>query len=185
MTRYQFMGRYKFMFFATAKDLAPVLSLLEAEEKLQYTSMRRVESNRPRTYLSYTEIPDFGLANDPAAVMNPAYLVALQGTVVQVESIPQKAGGVNFSIDQRLNGETVILRPGGMCGHDVLLPGAIATVSESAASLELYDFMVKPYLARFVKVQEFFLGPEALELWQSGLRLTTAATSPAEFDLKA
>jgi hypothetical protein len=91
------------MFFATAKDLAPVLSLLEAEEKLQYTTMRRVESNRPRTYLSYTEIPDFGLANDPAAVMNPAYLVALRGTVVQVRSIPQKAGGTNFSIDQRLN----------------------------------------------------------------------------------
>jgi hypothetical protein len=35
-----------------------------------------------------------------------------------------------------------------------------------------------------VKVQEFFLGPEALGLWQSGIRLTTAVTSPAEFDLK-
>jgi hypothetical protein len=179
------MGRYKFMFFATAKDLAPGLSLLEAREKLQYTSMHQVDSDRPQTYLSYADIPHFGQANDPAAVMNPAYLVALQGTVVQVKSIPQKAGGVNFAIDQTLNEDSVILRPGGVCGHDVLLPGAIATVSESAASLELYDFMLKPYLARFTKVQEFFLGPEALELWHSGTRLTTAATSPAEFDLKA
>jgi len=173
------------MFFATAKDLAPVLSLLEAREKLQYTSMRQVESNRPRTYLSYADIPDFGQANDPAGVMNPAYLVARQGTVVRVKSIPQKAGGMNFAIDQRLNEDTVILRPGGMCGHDVLLPGAIATVSESAASLNLYDFMVEPYLARFTKVQEFFLGPQALGFWQSGIRLTTSATSPAEFDLRA
>jgi hypothetical protein len=29
MTRHQTMGRYQFMFFATAKDLAPVLSILE------------------------------------------------------------------------------------------------------------------------------------------------------------
>jgi hypothetical protein len=185
MTRFQFMGRYKFMFFATVKDLAPVLSLLEAKEKLQYTSMRQVGSNRPQTYLSYADIPHFGEANDPAAVVNPAYLVTLQGTVVQVESTPQKAGGLNFHIDQRLNEDSVILRPGGICGHDILLPGAIATVSESATSLKLYDFMVTPYLARFTKVQEFFLGPEALELWHSGTRLTTAATSPTEFDLKA
>jgi hypothetical protein len=179
------MGRYTFMFFATARDLAPVLSLLEARERLQYTSMRQVKSDRPRTYLSYADIPDFGQANDPAGVMNPAYLVALQGTVVQVETIPQRTGGINFVIDQRLNEDTVILRPGGMCGRDVLLPGAIATVSESAASLNLYDFMVEPYLAGFTKVQEFFLGPHALELLRSGIRLTTSATSPAEFDLKA
>jgi hypothetical protein len=82
------------MFFATAKDLAPVLSLLEAREKLQYMSMRQVESDRPQTYLSYADIPDFGRANDPAAVMNPAYLVALQGTVVRVKSIPQRTGGI-------------------------------------------------------------------------------------------
>jgi hypothetical protein len=50
--------------------------------------------------------------------------------------------------------------------------------------LDLYDFMVEPYLARFEKVHEFFLGPEALDLWRSGVRLTTSATSPADFDLK-
>jgi hypothetical protein len=179
------MGRYKFMFFATARDLAPVLSLLEAREKLQYTSMHQVESNRPETYLSYTAIPDFGQPHDPTGVMNPAYLVAVQGTIVQVECIPQKAGGMNFDVDQRLNENTVILRPGGMYGHDVLLPGAIATVSESAASLQLYDFMVEPFLARFAPVNEFFLGPEAFAFWKSGVRLTISAASPAEFDLKA
>jgi hypothetical protein len=184
MTRYQTMGRYQFMFFATAKDLALVLSILEAHKKLQYTPMRNVVSDRAQSYLSYADLLDFGQADHPTAVMNPDYLVALQGTAVQVETIYTRTGGISFAIDQRLNKDTVTLRPGGMYGRDALLYGSIGTVSESDASLNLYDFMVEPYLARFTKVQEFFLGPEALELWQSGIRLTTAATSPAEFDLR-
>ncbi len=172
------------MFFATAQDLTSVLSLLETQRELQYTPMRSIKSDVPKTYLSYADIPDFGQTHDPTAVFNPAYLVASRGTVVQVEHIRLTAGGVNFAIDQRLNEDTVTLSPGGMYGRDVLLYGTIGTVSESAASLELYDFMVEPYLERFTKVQEFFLGPEACHLWKSGVRLTTSATSPTDFDLK-
>jgi len=178
------MGRHIFMFYATARDLRPVLSLLESKKKLQYTSMHNVESDRPQTYYSYVDIPDFGRTNHPTAVINPSYLVALQGTAVQVRIIPQRAGGVNFAIDQRLNEDTVTLRPGGMFGSNVLLYGSIGTVSESAASLDLYDFVVEPYLALFERVHEFFLGPDAFDLWKSGVRLTTSATSPIDFDLK-
>ncbi len=172
------------MFFATARDLAPVLSGLESRRKLRYTPCRHVSTNRPQVYLSYADIPDFGQTNHPTAVMNPRYLVTLQGAAVQVREIPQRDGRVNFAIDQQLNKDSVNLRPGGMYGRDVLLYGAIGTVSESAPSLDLYDFMVEPYLERFVKVREFFLGSEAFDLWQSGVRLTVSATSPTDFDLK-
>lgn len=179
------MGRYQFMSYATAGDLTPVLSLLEGQKKLQYTPTHHVVTDRAQIYLSYADIPDFGLTYDPTAVMNPAYLVALQGTAVQVESTPLRTGGINFSIGQRLNEDTVVLRPGGLYGRDVLLYGSIGTVSESEASLSLYDFMVEPYLARFAPVREFFLGPEAFDLWKSGARLTISANSPIDFDLKA
>jgi len=185
MTRHQILGHNQLMFFATAGDLAPILSLLESQKKLQYTPMRRVVSNRAQTYFSYADIPDFGRTNNPTAVHNPAYLVALQGTVVQVKGIPQKTGRTNFAIDQRLNKDTVTLRPGGMYGHDAFLYGSIGTVSETDASLHLYDFMVEPFLARFVNQHGLFLGPDAFDLWKSGVRMTTSATSPAaDFNLK-
>jgi hypothetical protein len=179
------MGRYQFMFFATARDLAPVLLQLETQKKLQYTPTRHVTTNKAQIYFSYADIPDFGRTYDPTAVFNENYLVAPQGTTMQVRSIPLRTGGTNFSIDQSVNRDTVALRPGGMYGHDALLYGSIGTVSETEASLNLYDFMVEPYLARFAPVNEFFLGSEAFDLWKSGVRLTTAANSPAEFDLKA
>ena len=159
MTRHQTMGRYQFLFYATTRDLTPVLARLRATlRKLQYTPMRLVVSSRPETYLSYADIPDFGRTCDPTAVMNQSYLVAPQGTVVQVKSIPQRIGGINFSIGQGLNKDTVTLSPGGMFGQDVLLYGSIGTVSESGTSLDLYDFIVEPYLARFADVHGFFSG---------------------------
>ncbi|HEY6619968.1 MAG TPA: hypothetical protein VIY68_10510 [Steroidobacteraceae bacterium] len=185
MTRHQTMGRYQFLFYATTRDLTPVLAQLETLRKLQYTPMRLVVSSRPETYLSYADIPDFGRTCDPTAVMNQSYLVAPQGTVVQVKSIPQRIGGINFSIGQGLNKDTVTLSPGGMFGQDVLLYGSIGTVSESGTSLDLYDFIVEPYLARFADVHGFFLGPEAFDLWKSGVRLTVSATASADSNLKA
>jgi hypothetical protein len=179
------MGHYQFMFYATAGDLTPVLAILEAQKKLQYTPMRDVASDRAQIYLSYADLLDFGQVDHPTAVMNPDYLVALQGTAVQVETIYPRTGGVNFSIGQDMNKDTVTLSPGGMYGQDVLLYGSIATISESEASFNLYDFMVEPYLARFTQVNGFFLGAEAFNLWKSGVRLTTSATSPTKFDLKA
>lgn len=178
------MGRYQVMFFATAGDLAPVLSLLETQKKLQYTPTRHIESDRAQIYLSYADIPDFGRTDHPTAIMNPAYLVALQGTVVQVETIYPRTGGVNFAIDQRLNKDTVGLRPGGMYGDDAFLYGSLGTVSESDASLDLYDFMAEPFITRFTDVHGLFLGPEAFDLWKSGVRMTTSATSPTGFNLK-
>ena len=62
------MGRYQFMFYATARDLTPVLSLLEAQKKLQYTPTRHVVSDKAQIYLSYADIPDFGRTNNPTAV---------------------------------------------------------------------------------------------------------------------
>jgi hypothetical protein len=54
--------------------------------------MRDVVSDRAQIYLSYADLLDFGQADHPTAVMNPDYLVALQGTAVQVETIYPRTG---------------------------------------------------------------------------------------------
>jgi hypothetical protein len=54
----------------------------------------------------------------------------------------------------------------------------------SAASKGLYTFVAKAFRKNFKKVREYFVGPEALDLMASGVRLAMDATSPPEFDLK-
>jgi hypothetical protein len=178
------MAKNQVMFFATALDLGSVLSPLEAEKPLQYTLTGLFETNKPQTYLSYAHIPEFGRARYPTAAVNPSYLVSLQGAEVRVREVSQKAGGVFFAIDQLGNEYTVVFRPGGRHGNNVILCGMIGTVSQSAASKALYNFFVKPFRKNFLKKQEFLVGREALDVWNAGARLTIGASSPPEFDLK-
>jgi hypothetical protein len=178
------MIRGQMLFYATKQDLAPLLSSLEAQQNLQYTLTGMFDVNRLQTYFSYTDIPDFGRASHPNAIGNPTYLVSLRGTTLRVEEVPQEAGGICFAVSQRLNDDTIILGPGGWYGSDVILYGRIGTISNSVASKKLYSLFAKSFRKCFEKVQEFYVGPEALNRCKVGVRLTIGASSPAEFDLR-
>lgn len=178
------MTRNQSMFYATAKDTVVVLSALESQKGLEYTQTGQFEASKPQTYRSYTKIPNLGLANHPTAVVNPSYLVSLRGTPIHARRIIQNTGEHRFAFDQQLNEDTVALWPGGRYGSDIILYGMIGTVSDTAVSTSLYKFMINALRERFDKVDEFFVGPEALQLGKAGFRLTEAASAPSEFDLK-
>jgi hypothetical protein len=103
---------------------------------------------------------------------------------VRVRQVPQKAGGVIFGIDQSCNENTIVLRPSGRHGNNIILCGMIGTASQDVASRILYDFVGKQFRRNFKKEREFFVGREAFDLCNAGVRLTIGASSPAEFDLK-
>jgi hypothetical protein len=178
------MAKNQTMFYATARDLGPVLSALEATKPIRYTTTGLFKTKGPQTYSSFTDIPDFGRAIHPTAAANPSYLLSIQGTPIHAREVPQKTGGVLFAVDQAKNPDSVGFRPGGRYGNAVILCGTIGTVSQSSQSKELYNFAVKAFRKGFLRRQEFLLGPEAREVWNAGVRLTIGASSPVEFDLK-
>lgn len=178
------MTRNQRVFYATAKDLALVLSTLESQKGLDYTSTGQFEASKPQTYRSYVKIPNFGLASDRSAVANPAYLVSLRGAPIRARRIIRNTGERVFAFDQQLNEDTVCLSPGGRYGSDIILDGMIGTISDTAVSISLYKFMVSAFREHFDKVEEYFVGPEALQLGKAGFRLTHDASSPSEFDFK-
>lgn len=178
------MAKHQIMFYATAADLGLVLASLETEKALQYTSVGLFDESNPQTYASYADIPNFGHASHPDAVANPAYLVTFRGADVHIREVPQKQGGIFFAIDQMLNGDTVVLRPSARNGNGVLLCGVVSTVSQSETSKCLFELVGKKLRKAFKKVGEAFVGREAFDLWNSGVRLTIGTSSPPEFDLK-
>ena len=178
------MANKQIMFFATTADIISVMSALEIAESLQYTRAGLFNTNRPQNYLSYIDIPDFGRTTHPNAVGNPMYLLSSQVVQIKVRDVPQKSGGVLFAIDQLENPDSVVLRPGGWYGNDVILYGMLGTVSQSAESKRLFILVAKVFRKHFTKQQEFLVGPDAREAWNAGVRLTIGASSPLEFDLK-
>jgi hypothetical protein len=183
------INRSQTLFYATARDLSGVLASLEAQKDLQYNFAGLFDSKELQelqTYLSYRDIPDLGRAFHRSAVANRRYLVSLRGKALRIRDVPQNKGGVLFAIDLNLNEDSIVFSPGGRYRNDVMLYGMIGTLSPppSAASKNLYTFVAKGFRKDFKKVMEYFVGPEALDLMASGVRLTLDATTPPEFDLK-
>lgn len=178
------MSRNQVLFYATAGDLAPVLSSLEKQNSLQYTLTGLFKVRKLQTYPSYVDIPDFGRASHPTAVANPTYLVSLRRTELRVREIPQESGGLRYAIDQRLNEDTIAFSPGGRYGNDIILYGMVGTVSNSITSKALYNLFAKFIRGSFEREREFFVGSEALDLSKEGVRLTIGASTPPEFDLR-
>jgi hypothetical protein len=178
------MSRTHLLFYATESDLASLLSWLEEQTKLQYTPTGLFDDGVPQAYLSYADIPDFGRPNHPSATVGPSFLVAVQGTPIQPYPVSRRDGGSRIAIDQRVNADTIVFWPGGRFGDKVVLYGQIGTVSDSVASKHLYDFMAKLFRKRFAKVREFLVGPEAMSLGRSGVRLALTASNPQGFYLK-
>ena len=179
------MAKSQITFYATADDLGPVLASLEAESSLQYTLMELFETDKPQTYLSYVDIPNLGRSSHPVAAANLSYLLSHQGIKVRAREIPQKSGRVLFGIDQMLNEDTLVFRPAGRYGNDVILCGMVGTVSQSVISKSLYNQTKKQFRKYLKNDGNIFIGTEALYILKSGARLTIGASSPQEFDLKS
>lgn len=179
------MAKNQTMFFATTADITLVLLELERTQSLQYASAGLFKVDSAQIYPSYADISDFGRTTHPNAVANPSYLVSSRGTQIRLRDVPQKDTGSLFAIDQLENPDTIVLRPGGWYGNDVILCGMIGTVSDSSESRRLYGLAVKAFRKNFTRQREFLVGAEAREAWNRGVRLTIGAASPAEFDLKA
>lgn len=158
--------------------------LTGSAKDLQYTLAGLFKSKELQTYSSYRDIPDLGRAFHRSSVANRQYVISLRGTSVRIRDVPQYSGGVLFAVDLLLNEDSIVFSPGGRYREDVMLYGMIGTLSPpSVASKNLYAFAAKAFRKDFKKVMEYFVGPEALDLMASGVRLTLDATTPPEFDL--
>lgn len=167
------MSGGQFLFYATASDLGPLLSSLEAQKKLQYTLAGMFEANRPRTYRSYADIPRFGQPHHPSSVANPYWLISPETTAIRVEAVPQRAGGTLFAISQKFNEDTLTFRPGGRYEGDVLLYGEVSTISDQSCR-RIYTISLPSCFAIASRMSTSFL---------SGRRLLSFA-KPA-FDLRS
>jgi hypothetical protein len=172
------------MFYATAFDLGCVLDEIEARQPLQYTLTGLFPDSDLRIHFSYSEIEGFGHAPHPTAVANPSYLVARRETSITSVEVPQKERGVLFAVDQRSNPDTIVLRPGGRHGNEVILCGMVGSVSSTPISKQLYKDIAASLRKRFRRQHEFLVGHEASAIWNAGVRLTIGAMAPPNFDLR-
>lgn len=171
--------------FATREDLRPGLERIEAAWKLQYVLCDLYLANEPKRYGSAFLLEDLGINATGDAARSPVYLVMPAASTIYVKEVPQRNGGVRYSVTQLGNPDSIAFRPSGIYQGNCLVVGNVGTVSEDARSLRLYRGLTRELTRGFKKIRMYLVGPEALRMLDEGKRLVTMGVrSPAEYDLR-
>jgi len=169
--------------YAEKEDLLAVLEALESDGSVKYV---RTGGQLPEPSLiafdHAKDIPNLGKATSETGNFCDTFLVCKS----ELQIVPRSArvlGQERFFIDQLCNPNTVTFIPAGMWNQEILLAGCVGTASDSQESQKLMKRFHSAISRRFVKIKAYWVGHRALELLQSGKRLTIAVQSPPEFDL--
>jgi hypothetical protein len=172
------------LLFATASDLLSGLARFEQLHPVQFVETGLFDIRTPRVWLSASAIPSLGRAPSGQAITEPAFLVMFRQNPLVVDDVPQRAGGVKFAVDQLKNPDSTVFWPGGFHSPEVLVSGRIATIGATDTAKTLQKDMVRTVTRGFRRIGMFWLGPDAMKLFEAGARLTTSVQSPPEYDLR-
>ena len=114
----------------------------------------------------------------------PAFLILARHATVVVSEVPQHSGGTLFAVDQLRNPDSTVFRAGGLKDDSVLISGGITATGTTEAALEIHRLMVRTVTKGFRRVRSFWPGPEALEMFRAGARLTPSVRMPRTYDLR-
>jgi hypothetical protein len=172
-------------FFATAEDLLPALLSVEARHAVLYSPFDHVYGPRTSGFRSARDLPTlFQPQPFESAVLGPAYLVTEASTEVVLRKLPPFEGRNRWSVDQLANPDSTVLRHGGVFCGNVLLRGEVRTANKTKSALRLQRAFDSAIRKHFVKIGEYYVGPGAEALLNSGWRLTAAVQCPMDSDLR-
>ena len=172
-------------FFATADDLFSVLLSVEAKHAVAYTPFDHIHEPRAPRFRTARDLPTlFRPQPFESAVCGPAYLVTEADAEVVLRQLSRYEGKDRWSVDQLANPDSTVLRHGGKHKDNVLLQGEVRTAHKTAVAQRLQRVFDAALRKHFVRVQAFYVGPEAEALLDSGCRLTAAEQCPPEYDLR-
>ena len=171
-------------FFALPDDLLGVFEQVESKSAVSYLLAGMFETPHFEVFHAGAGLPTL---RSPACRQSSecaTYLVLPVSTRVNVRSVPQRAGGTRYAIDQLENPDSVTFTHGGLYSDGVLISGRVATISSTPVGKQLQAAFSKAIGKLFGKVNAFYVGAGAMELLRGGGRLTFNASSPPEYDLQ-
>jgi len=109
-------------------------------------------------------------------------MVSLRTSPVVLRRIDARTGPIH-TIDQLLNPDTVVITVGGFFAPSVLIAGSLGAAHDTSISRALFASWRRPIRRMWRKRKSAYLGPQALEAFEAGSRLTWSASGAREFDL--
>ena len=165
------MTRKQIPIFATQNDLSEVLIEVSMQKQLSFVDSGLFDQALPSIFNDVKNIQPFR-----------TYLAFDRGASIETRKVPQRDGSMRYAVQlDSIHG--VSIYSGALIEGRRLLAGQIAPFGEEVSSSEIYALIAKVVRSRFEKIKSFYVGPEAVQLLESGVRLAPTAKSPEIYDL--
>lgn len=170
--------------FATRSDLMPGLLSFEIRDTIKYVRAGWSELYATRSFMSASEIPDLGRSKSKSVIAATRFLVLDRDLDIIVRTIPQQDGSAYHSVEYDDHPDAVAFMPGGLFDERRLIQGSISTSNQTTLSSARYTRFLRKVTKGFTKVYSYWVGPEALAMFNSGARLIRIGIDePVEYDL--
>jgi hypothetical protein len=91
---------------------------------------------------------------------------------------------MKYAIDQAEHPASITIHPGGIYQDRCLLAGQLGTIATDDDVLSLFRDYSSHLTKGFRRIRGYRVGREAMELANRGVRLTTGARAPVEYDTR-
>jgi|SRR5579871_2124749 len=173
------MGTKLTQFFATRKDVLAVLERLEALGSYQYVLSELQDQPSVVSYSSAIHIPDLGKSTIGSYHTENTYIIIDSRTVIYPRIITRgRNQSPLYTVDVDIYPEGIIISPGGIFQDQYLILGSFGVGNDNAVAIALYRQLARLTRKDFTRIRSYWLGPEALELFDSGFCLTSNIRSP-------
>ena len=166
------MAKIQIPIYATQSDLSDIAREVSSVRPLQFAVAGLFDQMETTILTDLESLLPF-----------TSYLVFGKGRGITVRSIPQRNGAEKYAVDQIENPHTVVIQCGGLLDGQRLIAGQVGTVSTGKDSNEIYALFAKAIRRKYEKIKSYYVGPEAAQLLDKGVRLTPTAKSPETYDL--
>ena len=175
------------LIFATKSDLIPGIMNLESRHPLKYIVESVYDSNDDvLEYDSLLQFSDLGI-HKTGEHIHGSLLVMDHSKEVQIEARPQRTGGIKYFVEEDGNPFAIAFWPGGIFKDTFLIRGTIRTRhSDNDVSNELFKVFSKEITKGFQKIENCYIGPEALSLAKKGqiTLISNHYKEPQEYNVK-
>jgi hypothetical protein len=167
-------------FYSTLDDYINTISCIDDLANAKYVPSGQQRSTVFESCNHVTEIPNIGVSISGDTNKQRHWKIIDRSREPEVLERTLPDGTKTY--DTNLRGQ-LSFTPSGMYLNSVMIAGCFNILSTDNHAISLYNKYTNKIKSQFSKVQMFWIGPDALKLFDSGMRFTKATQMPEVYNL--
>jgi hypothetical protein len=166
------MSKKQLPLFTTESDLSALVQEVGTMTAIDLALMGLFDEAKPRILVNLLLVQPM-----------TSYLAFNKDLDIVSRPVRQRSGEIKFAVDPMGNPQSIVLRSGGRLDGVRLTAGDISVATGDAQAEELFAVFSRVVRRRFQRIKSYYVGSEAAQLLDQGVRLIPSAKSPPLYDL--